>query len=156
MNTRRLIVSAVIAILAGTACRGESISAPTELARLLVNALTPATMSELIVEVSGPDISPPLSVNIEVDSTGFAAGSLTVPAGSGRRIVVTAVDTAGIVTHRADTTLTLQPGSLTSLGLVLRPLPAVVGLTITFAAVASPSVLLPSSTPQRSSTHLDH
>jgi hypothetical protein len=80
----------------------------------------------------GPGIDPSQLVNLPVDTTGVAAGTIETTAGSARRIVVTAVDTAGIATHRGDTTLTLVPGANPPLALVLRPLVASVGITVTF------------------------
>ena len=97
--------------------------------------LTPATVQSLIVEVTGPGIDPAVVLNIPVGTGNVATGSLTLPAGSARRFVVRAVDTAGVHTHRADTTVTLQPGANPNLAMRLTPLASSLGITVTFGGV---------------------
>lgn len=136
MRARRIMVCALVAAVASVAACGDGplqVAAPRAL--LGVYALTPATIRELTVEVSGPGIDPAQFVNLPVDTAGVAAGIIETTAGSARRIVVTAVDTAGIPTHRGDTTLALMPGANPPLALVLRPLGATLGITVTFGGL---------------------
>lgn len=129
--------SAVAALLIGavSSCVDGPTASAARLATLSVHALTPATIRELVVEISGAGIDPTQLVNLPVDTAGVAAGTIETTAGSGRRIIVTAVDTAGVATHRGDTTVTLLPGPNPPLALVLRPIGAMVGLTVTFGTL---------------------
>jgi len=128
-----LLALGALAVVPSCADGPLGVAAPRAL--LGVFALTPATIRELTVEISGPGIDPAQLVNLPVDTAGVAAGSIETTAGSGRRIVVTAVDTAGVATHRGDTTLTLVPGPNPPLTLVMRPLSASLGITVTFGAL---------------------
>lgn len=122
------------------ACAGDPVAGFGEPAIVRMHAITPSTVRRIVVEVSGPGITPAVLANLEVGATAVADGELQVPAGSGRRFVVTAVDTAGVLTHRADTTVTLVPGANPPLALTMRPLAATVGVTVTFdRLVAGPS-----------------
>lgn len=136
-------VFAALALLASCADSPLRVAAPRAL--LGVYALTPATIRELAVEISGPGIDPAQLVNLPVDTAGVAAGTIETTAGSGRRIVVTAVDTAGVATHRGDTTVTLVPGENPPLSLILRPLAATTRLTVTFGTLSAvgPAMRLP-------------
>jgi hypothetical protein len=104
-------------------------------AQVTMHFLTPATVRSLVVQVSGPGIDPPVIVNIPVGADSTAADTLELPAGSGRRFVVSAVDSAGVTTHRADTTITLEAGTNPPLAIRLDPLPSSLGVTITFGGV---------------------
>ena len=105
------------------ACVGDVPTALRTLSDVRVHALTPATIRSLVVEVTGPGIAPAVLVNLPVGPDHIASGTLQVPAGSARRFVVTAVDTAGLTTHRGDTTLTLHPGVSAPLAIVMHPIP---------------------------------
>lgn len=121
------------ATLALSACAAPFAPSARAIASVGVNAITPATVRALVVEVDGPGIDPAILVNIPVVDDSIATGVIEVTAGSGRRIVISAVDTTGLVTHRGDTTLTLVPGPNPPLALTLHPLPATLGITVTFA-----------------------
>ncbi|MBI2797420.1 MAG: PD40 domain-containing protein [Gemmatimonadetes bacterium] len=122
-------------VLGLAACSDSTAPNSRNLAQLQLYALTPATVRSLVVEVTGPGISPPLVVNIPVDSVGVASGSLSVLPGTGRHVVVSALDTSGIVSHRADTTVTLVAGANSTINLVLKPLVASVPIIVTFGTV---------------------
>jgi len=129
----RLALTAALVTLA--AC---SESSPVGTAReglLLVNFLTPATVRTVVVEVEGPGISPSIIVNIPIGADSTARDTLTLTAGSGRHITVTALDSAGVITHRGDTTVTIVGGQNTPLALVLRPVEATLGITVTFGGI---------------------
>jgi len=70
-----------------------------------------------------------------VDTAGVARGELSVLPGSPRNLTVTAIDSSGIVSHRADTTLRLVAGANPTLNLVLRPLTATAPIVVTFGAL---------------------
>lgn len=110
-------------------------STPEAPARLVVASVLPATISTLLVQVSGPGISTPVTANLIVGATGIASGTLSVPAGGGRRIEVTAVDTAGVTSHRADTTVRLVAGDNPQLTLTLIPIGANAPVQVRFATI---------------------
>lgn len=123
---------AAMVLVVGLASCAEG---PLETAReatVTMRFLTPATVRALIVDVSGPGIEPAVTVNVEVGPDTVATRTLTLPAGSARRFVVTAVDTAGVATHRADTTITLQAGTNPALAMRVAPLSGTLGITVTF------------------------
>jgi len=130
----RLPLLIIVAMVAG-ACASDAPTAPARPAEVVVNFLTPATVRRVTIQVSGPGISPPVVVNMTVGADSIASGSLTLSAGSARRFVVTAVDSAGVTTHRADSTITLLEGPNPPLALRLDPLPSSVGITVTFGGV---------------------
>lgn len=128
-------IRSLLVFVAGLVTLACSDGLPTESSRrsqITFNFLTPATVASLRVEISGPGITPPVVVNIPVGPDTVATGTLALPAGSARQISVVAFDTAGVLTHSADTTLTLQGGVTTSLVLVLKPVAGTLGLTVTF------------------------
>lgn len=128
-------VAGLLALTMATACADEPTVTTTSPATIQMHSITPATVRTLVVEVSGPGISPAQLFNLPVNALGVASGTIETSAGSRRRIVVTAVDTAGAATHRGDTTVTLVPGPNPPLALVLRPLGASLGITVTFGAL---------------------
>lgn len=113
----------------------EAPAGPAGRATVSMNFLSPATVRLIVVEVTGPGISPAVVANFPVAADSTARGTLDLPAGSGRRFVVSAVDSAGVTTHRADTTLTLQAGVNPALAIRLEPLAAALSMTVTFAGV---------------------
>lgn len=130
---RRAVICGAIVSL--SACGAEHPTALRELSEVRVHAITPATIRSLIVEVTGPGVDPAVLVNLPVGADSAARGTIIVPAGSARRFVVTAVDTAGIATHRGDTTLALPPGLAAPLAIQMRPIPSSVTLTVTFGSL---------------------
>lgn len=119
-RNRWLAVVGAVSLL--PACHDPGPSAPTELAAVHVDALLPSTVRSLVVEISGPGVAPDARANLDVGPDSIARGTLHVTAGSARRLVVTAVDTAGAASHRADTTLALIAGENPPIALTLRPL----------------------------------
>jgi len=134
MRGWRLVLALVVAV-GVVACSADGPLGGGRVSTVTMRFLTPATVQSLIVEVTGPGITPAVVLNIPVGTDTVATGSLTLPSGSERRFVVTAVDTAGVQTHRADTTITLQPGANPSLAMRLEPLPSSLGITVTFGGV---------------------
>lgn len=132
---RRLGIGLLAGVTIGTglmACAGDGPLPATRTTTVMMRFITPATVRSVVVEVTGPGINPAVVVNLPVGTDTVASGSMTLPAGSARRFVVTAVDTAGVQTHRADTTITLQPGTNPNLRMRLVPLASALGITVTF------------------------
>lgn len=132
MRGRLRSMLALVGVAVGVGCSGELPSEAVRTSAIVVHVLTPATIRSLIVQISGPGIDPELVVNIPVGEDSVARDTLEVPAGSARRFIITAVDTGGVATHRGDTTVTLVPGVNPPLAIVMRPLGASVGITVTF------------------------
>lgn len=131
----RALLAALAMGVGAEACTGDGPLPSTAQSTLSMRFLTPATVRSVVVEVTGPGISPAVVLNVSVGPDTVATGSLTLPSGSARRFVVTAVDTAGVETHRADTTITLQPGTNPSLMMRLEPLASSMGITVTFGGI---------------------
>ena len=133
-SLRYIVVTAALA-LGAQACSDTTSPDDKRPAILPLYSITPATVRSLVVRVTGPGISPDLIVNIPVDTLGVARGDVAVLPGSPRNLTVTAVDTSGIVSHRADTTLRLIAGANPTLSLVLRPLTATAPIVVTFGSL---------------------
>jgi hypothetical protein len=67
-------------------------------------------ISTVVVEVTAPDITTPLVFNLTL-ADGRATGTITVPAGSARKITIRAYDASGIETHRGSTTIDVREGA---------------------------------------------
>lgn len=130
----RLLLRGAAPGLIASGC-AESTAPPLERASLSFNVMTPATVRTLVVTVSGPGMDSAVVSNLPVSEAATASGTVTVPAGAARRLEIVAMDTGGVPTHRADTTLRLVPGANEPLALVLRPLASSVGVTVTFGSV---------------------
>lgn len=117
------------------ACADGATSPREPLASITFFSITPATVRSLLVQVSGPGIFPTLTVNLPVDTAGVASGTLRLLPGPGRHIVVSALDTSGIVSHMADTTVRLVAGDNPSITLVLKPLVASAPIVVTFGSI---------------------
>jgi hypothetical protein len=84
--------------------------------------LAGTNIAALVVEVTAADIPEPLIFNIPIGEGGQASGVITVPAGSGRTIVVRAYDANAIETHRGEVTVNVVAGANPPLTVVLYPL----------------------------------
>ena len=94
-----------------------------EPAQLAVSAnVSATTIATMVVTVTGPGIAPPLVFNLTI-SGGTATGSVTLPAGSNRKLELDAFDDKGIRTHHGETTITeVKSGSNPAITIVLLPL----------------------------------
>lgn len=127
---RRLRRAGLALLLASSvACAGASEEPP---ATLVVNFLTPATVRSVTLEISGPGITTPITSTIAIGADTTARATLELPAGTDRRVLVSAFDQSGIRTHRAETTINVNPGSNPPLGVQLTALTGSVSLTVTF------------------------
>lgn len=140
---RPMAAGLAVALLAG--CEGVTAPKESQPALLPLYAITPATVRSLIVEVSGPGIAPTLTVNLPVGPNDVASGTIAVLPGAPRRIIVSAVDTAGIISHKADTTVRLLPGANAAINLTLLPLVASAPITVTFGSITIAITSGPSS-----------
>lgn len=87
----------------------------------------------VVVTVSAPDISPAMVFNFPVVS-GVATGSVSVPAGGGRLVTVSAFD-GSTETHRGQTVLTISAGANPTANITLVPLAGTVPITATVGSV---------------------
>lgn len=124
-----LLAGLVTTLVSGCASEPAGLASS---ATVRVSFLAPSTVRTLVLEVSGPGIDPAVILNIPVSPDSTASESIVVSAGSARRFVVTALDTTGVPSHRADTTLSLMTGTQPELVLRLRPLSTQLGITVTF------------------------
>jgi hypothetical protein len=84
---------------------------PRDPGRLIVSANVAGTpIATVVVEVTASDITTPLVFNLTL-ADGRASGTITVPAGSARRITIRAYDAGGIETHRGSTTIDVREGA---------------------------------------------
>lgn len=135
MRSRMLtLVGALAATCVTLACTADPVAAPDAQSDVIVRAQLLGSSAGLVVDVSGPGITPALLFNIPAGPDSVATDTLSVPAGGARRFIITAIDTLGFPTHRADSTVNLVAGVHTPLALVLRPLTTNVGITITIGS----------------------
>jgi len=135
--------------------RGGALAGLRQLARLYVSAdvsgttLVTADVSGLasstfILEVSAPDIAPPLVFHPELRN-GVASATVSVPAGPSRLLTLHAFDGQGIETHRGSRTIDVEAGSANGPTVIdLVPVSgdvAVVGELEKYRIVASPPEL---------------
>ena len=130
----RVIPLLIISLLTAS-CAGDGPTGGTQDARVLINFLTPSTVRQVAVSVSGPGITPAITRNISIGADTTARDTIVLTAGAGRRFVISAYDSTGIETHRADTTLNLIAGVNPPLAVRLMPLSSTVGITVTFGGV---------------------
>jgi len=114
---------------------------------LLVRAdVSAASVANIVVEVTAPDITTPLVFNIPV-ANGVASGTITLPAGSNRTITMHAFDAGGVETHRGTVTVNIQPGTNPTIALVLVPLAGDAPINVTLGSfvvtVTPPADTLP-------------
>ncbi len=111
------------ALLALGACIPHDLTEPpADRATLVVRAdVSAAAVASLVVEVTAPDITTLLVFNIPI-ANGVASGTITLPAGSGRRITMHAFDAGGVETHRGSVTVSIRSGANPTISLVLSPL----------------------------------
>src|SRR2546427_7686841 len=91
-------------------------------AHLAVTANVMGTaVATVVVEVTAPDITTPLVFNIVV-ADGVASGTITIPAGTARRITIRAFDAGGVLTHSGAATVSVQAGTNPTVSPTLSPL----------------------------------
>jgi hypothetical protein len=122
-------------LLLAACSAGDLTRPPAAPVTLVLRANVSATSVALVVvEVSAPDITPPLVFNIPVTS-GVALGSVTLPAGSNRTLTMHAYDAAGIETHRGATVIQVDAATTPTIQFTLTPLSGQVPIAITLGRV---------------------
>lgn len=139
MRTRRSIMrlaswAAVVLGVAGSAACTDALVGPKpelELGQLVLSMSPPSYVAFIVAEVTGPGIQDTLRWTIPASAEPIR-DTLSIPAGADRHVVVSAFDSAGIATHRGDTTISIRPGLNPQLRLVLRALNGRLPIIITF------------------------
>lgn len=132
---RRLLAASLIVAATTQGCRDGGVTGPENLprgtGRLSVSAQFELnTATNLVIEVTAPDIPQALVFNLAVVN-GAATGSVTIPAGGNRLIVVRAFD-GRTETHRGSRTVTIVEGVNPPLTMQLLPLAGTVPVTVSF------------------------
>lgn len=132
---RRVVAALALVMLTVIGCRDGALTGPNPIpkgsGRLSVVAQFELnTATNLVIEVTAPDITVPLVFNLPVVD-GSATGSVTIPAGGNRLIVVRAFD-GRTETHRGSRTVTIVEGTNAPLTLPLIPLAGTLPVTVTF------------------------
>jgi Bacterial Ig-like domain (group 2) len=114
LGLRRTTLAGLLAIAAIPACQGGTEPPqppPPNFGRLIVSANVAGTpIATVVVEVTASDITNPLVFNLTL-ANGRAEGTITMPAGSARKITIRAYDAAGIETHRGSATVDVREGN---------------------------------------------
>lgn len=119
MTFRRGALSALVFL--AIACVPEPVGPGVESAQLFVTAnVSQTSVTQLVITVSAADIPVPLVFNLTA-SGGTASGTLLLPPGQARGIVVQAFDATGLVTHDGGDTVDVVAGPNPPLTIVLLP-----------------------------------
>jgi hypothetical protein len=156
-----------LALVATTLVACEKVTDPVirpEPAQLAIHAnISSTTIATMVVRVSSPDINPDLVFNLAINGSGVASGTVVIPAGSNRTIVLEAFDINHIMTHRGEkTNVTVNPGTNAPMNIVLAPLTgnqevvAQLGSFILTVAPAAPLTLAVNGTAQLTLTIFDN
>lgn len=132
---RRLLAALFVVTAFAAGCRDGMPTGPNPIppgsGRLSVVAQFELnTATNLVIEVSAADIPQPLVFNLDIVN-GTATGSVTIPAGANRLIVVRAFD-GRTETHRGTRTVTIVEGVNAPLSMQLLPLAGTVPVTVSF------------------------
>src|SRR5258705_10508003 len=134
LRSRLTSLFAPVGFLTVPASCAQNTVGPAGDAKLVINANLPGTMVPTVVaDVTAPDIPTMLVFNIPIVN-GIATRAITVPAGSSRTVTLRAYDAAGVETHRGSTTLTIQPGTNTTMAYVLIHLTGDLPITVTLGS----------------------
>lgn len=143
---RRLAAVVAVAVSALAACtdlQAPAVNPPAVPLPFLVAFDLHASVTQVVVTVSGVRIDPPLVFNFPVVND-TARGTMTLPVGTNRLVVAQAFDSAGIEILRGQRTMNVVAGANAAVALVLSPLigslpvTAVIGnVTLTLTAAAT-------------------
>ena len=123
-DPRRLSVSLQILLLAifWLSCDNPGVPPLSSgAARLRVTVAVSADITDLVIEVTAPDIGTPLQFNLEIHDR-VASGTITLAAGSERTLRFRAYNEESIETHRGETTVDIVAGTNPTVSVVLAPL----------------------------------
>jgi len=133
----KILTSALLVVVTTVAaCSKREVTGPSALPAQLsfvLMAVGSNAIATVSVVVTGPGIDSTLGFNLTLVN-GTAAGTLQVPAGSGRHVVASAFDAAGVNTNRGDTTVTLLAGSNPTVSLTMPSLIGGLPITLSFGS----------------------
>ena len=134
---RSTAIAALIVLTQLAACSGSDALKPGggEASLILRADVAGTPVAMVVVEVSAPDIAPPLVFNITITG-GVATGMITIPAGSNRAIAMRAYDAGGVLTHQGSTTVNVQAGTNPWISITLTPLSGGVEINATLGSFA--------------------
>lgn len=135
---RRLLAAAAIAVAALVGCtdlQAPPVDPPAVPLPFLVAFDLHASVTQVVVTVSGARIDPPLVFNFPVVND-TASGTMTLPVGTNRLVVAQAFDSAGIEILRGQLTMNVVAGANAAVALVLSPLIGSVPVTAVIGSVS--------------------
>lgn len=133
---RRDSTFAALAFLLVLASCSNATTASGGQAHLSITAdVSGTSVATVVVEVTAPDIVTPFVFNLTIVN-GVASGTITLPAGSNRSIVIRAFDAGGVQTHTGSVTVDVQSGVNPTVSLVLTPLTGDIPIHATLGSVA--------------------
>lgn len=133
------------ALVSALGCEG--LFAPKDTtARVFVSLQVPAVVRTVEITITGPGLDSAVTVTQGVSGGTTRTDTLTVRAGSDRRVVVTGRDAAGVATHRGETTVTLRAGTNPPVTLGVDPLQGSLVLVVEFRQAR---VVVGDTTPRR-------
>jgi len=157
------MTAAVLAILGLASCLQREPVGPAVQAGAAALALradfSGTPVATLVVEVTAPDIPTPLVFNISIANR-VAAGTIAVPAGSHRTIVLRAYEAGGVETNIGSVTADIQAGTNPTISILLTPLTNDPPITVTlgsFSVTVQPGTAIvgPGDTVRLTATVLD-
>lgn len=121
MRGKVRVIMLAAGILAGVSCGELPTDVPDPEAAFTITVQATDLVAGVSVVVSAEDIATPIVQNLPlVDDV--ATGTVHIPAGTDRLIVVHAYDGNAVETHRGQTLVDVQPGANLTLAITLEPL----------------------------------
>jgi len=145
LRSRLSSISLALALLVGlVSCAERTTVGPPGDATLSVGINLSGTMvTTVVLDVTAADIPTMLVFNIPIVN-GVASGTITVPAGSNRTILLRGFDVGGVETHSGAVTVNIQPGTNATMSIMLTPLTGDLPITATlgsFVVTVTPSAV---------------
>lgn len=135
MKASRALLLAVVLASCSEPITPVATPGPAEDAALRLTADVRGTsVNQLVVTVTASDLPSSLVFNIEVIN-GTASGTLRLPPGLARTIVVEAFDASNAVTHDGSATVDVRPGQNPPVSILLRPRAGQVPIVVTIAEI---------------------
>ncbi len=103
---------------------------------IAISFVRPATVESITLEVSADDLAQKIVTNIPLVADSIVRTTVSIEAGSARKVSIKAQDSSGILTHRADTTISLKRGESATLNLKLNPIISPIGITVTVSGIS--------------------
>ena len=112
---------ALASLVAFASCREPGLTGGPSTALFVRVDAAGSSAAMVVVEVSAPDITPPLLFNIPVNN-GVAADTISVPAGPSRTFAMRAYAANGVETNAGSVTVDVVPGANPTISIVLTAL----------------------------------